>query len=223
MASSRFICRHVFIVRCKLASLLTDSVLHHVSLTCVASSRLLLPTIARLVLTYAPLVYKNTLLARIRGAILDHSSSRASNHSMSTDELVRAAPPALTAVVREVHRAAEAHTNSVEVFPMLAAAVLMAYALFLIAMQKSPSRINFFPVTQSIVLTFCSHIAGIELDQINAAASLFLLSRIAYLVLSASRSDGRSAASARQAVFYASIALIGLLVRADSSIRFFSS
>ncbi len=99
-----------------------------------------------------PLVYKNMLLARIRGAVLDHSSSR-SNHLMSTDELVRAAPPALAPVVREVHRAAEAHTNSVEVFPMLAAAVLMAYALLLIADAVQiflPSCISDIPLTQSI-------------------------------------------------------------------------
>ena len=134
MASDRFVCRHVFIVRCKLASLL-NSVLYDVSLTCIVSPRLFPPTIARLVLTYVPLVYKNTLLARMRGAVADHSrtSSGASNHLMSTDELVRAAPPALAPIVREMHRAAEAHSNSVVVFPMRAAAVLMAYALLLIA------------------------------------------------------------------------------------------
>ncbi len=178
-----------------------------------------------------PLVYKHTLLARIRAAVLDHSSSRtssgASNHLMTTDELVRAAPPALAPVVREVHRAAEAHTNSVEVFPMLAAAVLMAYALLLIvdAVQFFYAHISaiFRSCNRSIVVTLCSHIAGIELDQINTTASFFLLSRIAYLVLSSSRFDGRSAASARHAVFYASIALTGLLVRVDFSIRFFSS
>lgn len=87
-------------------------------------------------LTYLPLVCKNSLLARIRGAVLasEHSSSRSS--LMTTDELVRAAPPSLAPVVRDVHRAAEAHANSVEVFPILAAAVLMAYALL------KPNRSN---------------------------------------------------------------------------------
>jgi hypothetical protein len=86
------------------------------------------------VLTYLPLVSKNSLLARIRSAVLanEHSSSRSSGAGalMTTDELVRAAPPSLAPVVRDIHRAGEAYTNSVEVFPILAAAVLMAYALF---------------------------------------------------------------------------------------------
>ncbi len=44
MASNRFVCRHFFIVRCKLASLFTDSALYDVSLTCIQCLAPLAPT-----------------------------------------------------------------------------------------------------------------------------------------------------------------------------------